>query len=315
MARCVMPVVATLVLGLLAFGQLAEEAAVKSDHDSAFARLPPDGATLDAIPLVEGGEPALSPDNRTVAFVRYGSGVWLYDLKTKSEWRVCANSNAHAVSWSPDGRQMAFQGDDTLVTYGKFWIWMVNRDGRRLRKLEESGPHDQYPRWAPDGAHIAWSRGERLYVADTAGQSGRYLTCSRGPGLFEMVLAWAPDGKHLLYIRSTDRNQSIYEMRRLGSDSTDDRPDPTGIAPGNLWYSQLSPDGSLLCRGDADRAFSLTAHGESGETRHYMVADSSYMRIGRVVVSGDHRFALFDNDVGRWRHRIWKVPLRGSAER
>jgi len=70
--------------------------------------------------------------------------VWLYDLEAGTTRQVCKNSNAHAVTWNPSGTLLAFQGDDSTRSYGKFWIWLVNPDGSNLRRISE-GPGDEHP--------------------------------------------------------------------------------------------------------------------------------------------------------------------------
>ena len=103
---------------------------------SAAGWISPRFARLQAEPLGEGDEPSISPVGRRVAYVRW-QAVWLYDLAAGTTREVCKNSNAHGVTWNPSGTLLAFQGDDSVRTYAKFWIWLVNPDGSNLRRISE----------------------------------------------------------------------------------------------------------------------------------------------------------------------------------
>jgi Tol biopolymer transport system component len=83
--------------------------------------LPPDSVRLQAFPLGEGDEPSISPDGRRIAYIR-GQTVWLQDLNTGATRVICKNSNAHAATWNPSATGLAFQGDDSIQTFAKFFI-------------------------------------------------------------------------------------------------------------------------------------------------------------------------------------------------
>jgi len=257
------------------------------------------------VPLVDGFEPELSPDGRTVAFVQW-SDVWLYDLTAKTTTRVCANSNPHAVSWNPSGTQLVFQGDDSIATLGKFWIWIVNRDGTRLRRIEGSGPHDQYPRWSPDGMHVVWTRDNRLWLTDTLGHAGRFITKTPGPRHFELARDWSPDGLKLLYAASDDGSRN-YKLRELGRDSSDDRPDPTGILLDPEADIRWSGDGTFLY-GGMGKWIRLCEYAAGGATRRFSAPDT--FRVGHVTLSRDRSIAVFDDAQPEADEiRLWLVRL------
>jgi WD40 repeat protein len=71
-------------------------------------------------------------------------------------------------SWSPHGRKLAFVLDGAR----KPGIYIVRRDGRRLRLLVRNG---DFPTWSPDGRWIAFIRNGDLYVIRTNGRRLRRL--------------------------------------------------------------------------------------------------------------------------------------------
>ena len=79
-----------------------------------------------------------------------------------------------APAWSPDGRKIAFGGDGE--------IYVMNADGRGLRRLTRNPASDGSPAWSPDGRRIAFGS-ERdgnleVYVMNTDGSGQRNLTRS-----------------------------------------------------------------------------------------------------------------------------------------
>jgi len=211
--------------------------------------LPPDSARLHAQLLGEGDEPSISPDGRRVAYVRWQT-VWIMDLEAGTTRQVCKNSNAHAVTWNPSGTLLAFQGDDSIATYAKFWIWVVNPDGSNLRRISE-GPMDEHPLWSPDGKHLVWSRASRLWQADSTGSNGRFLTTQPPSYVHEYARAWTEDQTHLLFVRGSDMGGE-FRPWQVGPEGVDEIPDSTRVPAYSFYELGATSDGRLLyARGPA----------------------------------------------------------------
>jgi Tol biopolymer transport system component len=121
---------------------------------------------------------ALSPDGNSLAFVSTrdtgSTDIYVLDLKTRRT-RNLTNSPGgdYRPSWSPDGRRLAFSSDrGTKVQRSQGnWeqvqaasVYVVDADGRDLRKLSSDGQLAGSPKWSTDGARVVFYE---LAVADT----------------------------------------------------------------------------------------------------------------------------------------------------
>jgi Tol biopolymer transport system component len=109
-------------------------------------------------------EPAWSPDGRTIAFTRTIRGrPSVYALDVRTGRARLLRRGAERPAWSPDGRRIAFT-NPWSPSYNVD-VWVMRRNGKRVRRLTRHSEFDVNPSWSPDGSRIAFasSRG-----ADTA---------------------------------------------------------------------------------------------------------------------------------------------------
>lgn len=97
-------------------------------------------------------------------------------------------------------------------------IYLMDYDGRRIRRLTSSGTLNLSPAWSPDGSELAFMswRGRQpgVYVMDDEGKLGVLKTVG---GELSSAPDWAPDGKQLAYTSDVDGNTEIYVLdRRTG---------------------------------------------------------------------------------------------------
>ena len=106
------------------------------------------------------------------------------------------NDAIGAPSWSPDGRIAFMRGSSRQ-------IWTIRVDGTGLAPLVEG----YWPRWSPDGSHIAYQRNitdpsggarDPIFVANADGSNPHAVTT---PGALEIdeLPTWSPDGQWILY--------------------------------------------------------------------------------------------------------------------
>jgi Tol biopolymer transport system component len=128
-------------------------------------------------------------------------------------------SFSHAT-WSPDGKQIAFQQSGAPRSY----IHIANQDGSDARLLTEG----RAPSWSPDGQWIAFERprsiqdrGGDIYIIQVNGHGMRQLTSGENLSL----PSWSPDGKWI----ASSSSDAIHVISP--EDMTSLELSPTGLAP------------------------------------------------------------------------------------
>jgi Tol biopolymer transport system component len=135
-----------------------------------------------------------------------GSGTLLPVLQDST-------SNIQAVL-SPDRTSIAFSTN----RHGSFDLYVMDADGRNLRRLTTDPGNEGEPVWTSDGAQIVYTstRGTTTQVAiiSSSGGEGRLLTATSTGNHSPTI---APDGRTIAFISSRDGNPEIYAMGLDGS--------------------------------------------------------------------------------------------------
>ncbi len=92
----------------------------------------------------------------------------------------------HSPQWSPDGSQIAFDGEPAGC---KFEVYVMNADGSKMRAITEHpmgcGGYDKHPSWSPDGKQLLfWSdsrdaqhtENENIFLVNVDGTGETQLT-------------------------------------------------------------------------------------------------------------------------------------------
>ncbi len=181
----------------------------RADKASTITLVDPNGSNLS--PLLDGSDPAWSPDGRTLAFVTAPAG------EKPSISTVSADGSdltpifqlqgqpggIGPQAWSPDGSQLVFASFDG--------IYVMNADGTGVRRVTRyEGEHACYdvdPSWSPDGSTIVFAAlceggNEGLWTVGVDGSDLRQLI----GGDYEVdeyrSPVWSPDGTKVAFVKT-----------------------------------------------------------------------------------------------------------------
>jgi hypothetical protein len=115
---------------------------------------------------------------------------------------------------SPDRTRIAFSSNRG----GSLDLYLMDADGKNLRRLTTGAGNEGDPSWTPDGTQVVHTatRGTTTQVAIMPADGGeaRPLTTSSGGNHSPAV---SPDGRSIAFISVRDGNQEVYAMNLDGS--------------------------------------------------------------------------------------------------
>ena len=171
------------------------------------------------------GEPTISPDGQTIAYVSDRSGhfdIYLRQVGATSDIALTHDQGDNIQpAFSPDGRQIAFvssRAGGSGVFYTGFDnptmggdIWVMSALGGSARRIVKEG---NAPAWSPDGSKIAFTRNRRgvLEVPAAGGEPREVGT--RLAGVQWFYPAYSSDGQWIFF---EDNVQTIQAIRVDGS--------------------------------------------------------------------------------------------------
>ena len=122
----------------------------------------------DLFSLEVATDPQISPDGRTIAYVRQSNDVmtdkahptiWLVDVATGQQSPLVAGAGSYfSPRWSPDGTRLAYVGAEAGSPQ-LYVRWMASGESARVTGLPDS---PESLAWSPDGRRIAYS----MFVPD-----------------------------------------------------------------------------------------------------------------------------------------------------
>ncbi len=229
--------------------------------------------SVPARKLGEGEEPRISPDGKTVVFVKAGK-IWTATADSpEAEAKELAKTRGRTGSlrFSPDGKKLAFvsdRGDHSFIG-----VYSFASDS--VRYLDPGLGQDVSPVWSPDGSRLAFLRSQNermalpffpqrvalpwsIRVADAETGDGRAVFRAdegRGSAFREMVaenqILWAK-GDRLVFPWEKNGWTQLYSVPAAGGEAT-------LLTPGEfeVEHAALSHDGSEVVfasnQGDIDR--------------------------------------------------------------
>lgn len=222
-------------------------------------------------PLTYGMDPALSPDGRWVAFVRWEEprGLYLIGADGQGERLVYGAPQVRMPAWSPDGRRLAFAvqkggkperrfrfGDRVFVVPADpYWrLAWVDLETGEYQDLS-SDFHSLAPAWSPDGAWLLYDGDPGLQRLSV--ESGKQELAVEGRTVAGP--AWSPDGQWIVYQDWRHDHWELFVRPAWGGEAVPLT--PASALAGRAFQSlspAFSPDGKwILFSSDRDGTWGL----------------------------------------------------------
>jgi Tol biopolymer transport system component len=215
----------------------------------------PDGSgqvNLTNTPTIGEGQPAFSPNGRTIAFsgcddVQCDIFVMQADGSGRVRLTNTPTLNESYPTYSPDGRQLAFERD-LMPGPGYFSdLFVINTDGSgEVHLTNTAGPTSEgSASYSPDGRRIAFHRCNNdseictISVINSDGSGFSTLTAGSGIG-GEVVPSFSPDGGRIGFVRDYE----VFVMNADGSGQINLTNTP--MPGGQEGEPAFSPDGRLI---------------------------------------------------------------------
>ena len=265
-------------------------------------------------------DPAVSPDEREVAFSMNGEGrsvLAVIPLRADPDpahrpdpvvlWRRPGRfDRAFQPAWSPDGRHVAFSA---WRTGGYRDILVVERRSGAVTEVTHDRAIDGSPRWSPDGARLYFDSDRtgisNLYAYDWAERELWQVTNVDG-GAFEVTVS--PDGRRLAYHGFVGTGYDLFEIMVDPSawirarPYVDDRPDPVVVPDADVALGPARPYQALdtlapqawtaqLALSNLSRAITLNTGGSDVAGLHgYTLAAAIDLERGDLNLGGSYGY-------------------------
>jgi TolB protein len=125
-------------------------------------------------------------------------------------------------SWSPNGREIAFQGN-----FDGVGVYVMNANGTDVHRLSSTPAADVRPSWSANGKQIVFSRvvgaatdgGIPPTDIDVMNANGTDVrTILHADGTFNIEPRWSPTSSTIVFMSGRSHSQQIYTMKANGTD-------------------------------------------------------------------------------------------------
>jgi hypothetical protein len=179
------------------------------------------GSSSEEVEVIDGEEPAVSPDAKLLAFIREKSGrggLWVKNITsdtlppTNAEREVVpVRFDVWEAAFAPDGRRIVF----TAAPDGQPTLMVVDTDSRWIDPLPIAGPA-RYPAYSPSGILLAYSQfangAWHVYVWNSRTNQTRRVVqgdCN------SISPAWEANSKELIYASDCGRGLEMTALERI----------------------------------------------------------------------------------------------------
>ncbi|HEU5121622.1 MAG TPA: hypothetical protein VFT59_02155 [Candidatus Saccharimonadales bacterium] len=259
-------------------------------------------------------------NNGKVAFVK-NNHIWTLTLEGEQRFLVSGANPA----WSPDGKKLAFVGQDGH-------IWTIKAQGNRVRQVTYGNKYkDSEPVWTKDGTALAFVRQERWgeqrsaimrvsidkQKVDTVSGWGAYRSPSWSPDGQALAYEGYGDAEHELIVKNLRTNQEVLLTRLSENVESHVSWSPTGekllfndsrnevytiwpdgshrtvLSDGDSYHASWSPDGKRVAfiEDPADDHISISE--EDGTVVWVPIEKGVYRSMGAPLWSPDGTAVIF----------------------
>ncbi|MGH9346570.1 MAG: prolyl oligopeptidase family serine peptidase [Vicinamibacterales bacterium] len=237
------------------------------------------------------------------------SHLWVVGIASQTATRITegrARTIRGDVSWSPDGRRIAFAAAPTpMLRDGRLDVYVVSLADKQVEKITANPGADSSPRWSPDGGTIAFvtesstvtpgpdglgtadPRQGRLALYDLR---TRALADAFDPqfDVEPRAIAWTPDGRRLIFAAGRGAYTEAYSYE-----------------PAAQRYVRLTT-GRVIALGTLSKDGSTTAFVMESSTQppDVYVSDLSFAAPRRLTTANPQAagFSLGESEVITWKN-------------
>jgi len=135
----------------------------------------------------DGSNLTTSPDGNIIAFMkrseRIRTTIYFYNLITKKQTTIKMDTlGKHGLSWSPDGKKLAYNILNKGAGNSGVDIFVVDLATKQVKQITQSSKHKSYdPQWSPDSKRIVYyfekdDRRDQIWLTDINGSFHTNLT-------------------------------------------------------------------------------------------------------------------------------------------
>ncbi len=160
--------------------------------------------------------PAWSPDQRTIAFTSYRTGIaglFLRNIYEGTETAVATAGTNYSAAFSPDGKKLAFCS--SMTEQGNADIFVMDLETKKTKRLTYNAATETSPSWSPTGREIAFTTDRlgqgspQIYIMDAEGSNVRKASFG---GNYHDAPAWAPTGERIAFVSRVDNTYDLYVL-------------------------------------------------------------------------------------------------------